>query len=298
MLKQHDRVCKFYIDCVPNALLGELGRTSEPFPALTELDLVAFEDDPRILPDSFLGGFVPSLQSFSLWGIPFPTMRKLLLSTRDLVILSLGFIPPSGFILPDAMVDILSTLTKLKTFHLNFDHFVHTQFWAQGAGQRPPSLARVVLPALTNFDFYGNTKYLEGIVSRVDAPLDRIVTTLDNQLAVCNIPLLHDFIRRTKISNRPHRADIFFSSVDVEISLFQRKGDINVKALNLRFPCSPYEVDSQLSSLAQVCGILLPPLPSLEQLGIYNLKLCHHNHGGGMRMTTSDGWNFYAHSPL
>jgi hypothetical protein len=106
VLKQHDRVCKVSINIVSNPLLEELATTSGPFSALIEFNLLSFEDDSQILPDSFLGGSVPSLRSFSLWGIPFPAMGKLLLSTRDLVTLSLGFIPPSGFILPEAMVDI------------------------------------------------------------------------------------------------------------------------------------------------------------------------------------------------
>ena len=245
---------------------------NEPFLALTELDLTTFDEDPPILRDSFLGGSVPSLRSFRLWGIPFPAIGKLLLTTRDLVTLSLGFIPPSGFILPDAMVDILSTLTKLKTFDLNFDHFDTPQFWDHGASQRPPTLTRVVLPALTNFEFYGDSRYLDGIVSRIDAPLDFIAVAFSNDLVVSDVPLLCDAIGRTKIPNGSHRLDTSFSSVDIEISLFQRKEDVDFKVLNLRIPCSCYETEPQLSSLARACSMFLPPLPSLELLGIFNSK--------------------------
>ena len=174
--------------------------------------------------------------------------------------------------LPEAMVDILSTLTKLKTLHLNFLCFETPEVWTHTTRQCPPTPTRVVLPALTDFYFYGNSKYLEGIVSRIDAPLDCIVVIFTNQLIVSDIPSFRDFIHRTKIPNGSHRADTFFSNVNVEISLFQRKGDIDSKALTLRIPCSWYEEDSQLSSLAQACSTLLPPLPSLEQLGLYNSK--------------------------
>jgi hypothetical protein len=270
--RRRDRVCKIYVNDVPNPFVKEVAMTNEPFPALIELYLTTFDEGAPILPDSFLGGSVPSLRSFSLWGIPFPAIGKLLLTTRDLVTLSLGFIPNAGFILPDAMVDILSTLTKLETFDLNFDHFETPEVWTHGASQPPPALTRVVLPALTNFEFYGHSRYLDGIVSRIDAPLDSIAVAFSNELVISDIPLLRDFIGRTKIPYGPHRLDTSFSSIDIEMSLFQRKGDVDFKVLNLRIPCSCYAIDLQLSSLSWACSMFLPPLHSLELLGIFNSK--------------------------
>ena len=273
MLKRHDRVCKIFIDSVPNSLLEELATTNGPFPALAELGLMSFGGGPPTLPDSFLGGSVPSLRSLKLWGIPFPGIGCLLSSTRDLVNLSLGFIPRSTHFPPEAMVDILSSLTKLKTLHLNFYHSETPQISAHRASQCPPVLTRVVLPILTSLDFYGNSEYLENMVSRIDAPLDRFFVTFSNELAVSDIPLLCDFIRRTKIHISPHQADASLSNNGARIALFQRKGDIDLKVLNLKIPCSPDAVESQLSSLAQACSTFLPPLPNLEHLAIYNAKL-------------------------
>jgi hypothetical protein len=274
LLKHHNRVCKIFLGDVPNSFLKEVATTNGLFPALIDFNLASLKEDPPTLPDSFLGGSVPSLRSFTLRGIPFPALGKLLLTTRDLVNLTLGFNPPSEFILPDAMVDILSALTKLKTFDLSFDldHFESPQFWDHRVNQRPPALPRVILPALTNFNFYGDSKYLEGIVSRIDASLDSIAVTFSHQLKVSDIPLLRDFIGRTKILNRPHRLYTSFSSADVEISLFQQKGDVGFKVLNLSMLCSWYAGGSQLSLLAQICSMFLPPLPSLELLGMFSSK--------------------------
>jgi len=279
VLNQHDRVCKIFIVGVPNSLLKEVATTSESFPALIELGLASSEEDPPIVPDSFLGGSAPRLRSLNLWGIPFPAIGKLLLSTRDLVTLSLDFIPPSGYISPETMVPILSALTRLKSLHLNFEP---PQFWTHGASQRPPALTPIVLPALTNFAFYGNSAYLGDFVSRIDAPLDSITMTFFDELVVSDIPLLRDFINRTKIFNAPHRAATSFSNFRGRISLFQRKGDVDFRVLSLDIPCSSYALGSQLSSLAQACSLLLPPLPSLEHLGIYKYRsepfssLWHH----------------------
>ena len=263
MLKGNDRVCKIFIHNVPNSLLEELATMTEPFPALIELELVSYKADPPILPDSFLGGSVPRLRSLDLWGIPFPAIGKLLSSTSDLVTLSLGFIPDSGYISPEAMVDLLSILTRLKTLHLIFEF---PQFWIHEASERPPMFALVVLPDLTNFNFSGDGEYLENIVSRIDAPLQCISVTFDE--LVFDVPHLRDFIGRTNILDAPHRADTSFSYPDARLSLFQRKGDVEFKVLNLEILCDIS--DLQVSSLAQACSWLLPPLPSLEHLGIYN----------------------------
>ena len=253
VLKRNDRVCKIVIDNVPSPLLEGLAKMAEPFPALIELELTSFNGDPPMLPDSFLGGSVPSLRSLLLWGISFPGLGRLLLSTRDLVTLSLNFFPPSEYILPEAMVAILSTLARLASLHLNFET---RQFWTPG--RPPPALTRVVLPALTTFRFRGNGVYLDDIMSRIDAPLEFIAVTFSHQLVVSDIPMLRDFISRTKIPNLADQADIYFLTRTATISLFQKKGDIDFKVLYLEFPFSSDAI------------ALLPPLPSLDQLSIHN----------------------------
>jgi len=262
LLERRDRVCKISVDKIPNSLLKEVAAMTAPFPALIELGLWSSEQDPPTLPDSFLGGSLPRLQSLNLWGIPFPAIGKLLSSTRDLVTLTMGSVPRPGYISPKAMVAILSPLTRLKSLHLDFET---PQFWIHGTTQHSPALTRVVLPALTTFQFSGNREYLEGIVSRIDAPLDSIAVTIFDEL-IFDIPLVRDFIGRTKILNAPHRVDTSFSISNAGISLFQRKGDIDFKVLD--FVIIDSAPDAHLSSLAQSCGSFLPPIPSLEHLGI------------------------------
>jgi len=162
------------------------------------------------------------------------------------------------------MAAILSGLTRLKSLYLSFEV---PQFRVHGASRRPPVLTRVALPALTDFDFSGTSEYLEDMVSRIDASLDCIDMAFFDE-RVSDIPLLRDFIARTKILQAPHRADISLSSFNVRISLFQRKGGVDFKVLNILW----YTSDSHLFTLAQACSWLLPPLPYLEQLGIYRYK--------------------------
>ena len=275
MLKQNDRVCKIVIDNVPSPLFEEVAAMAEPFPALIALELTSYKEEPPTLPDSFLGGSAPRLQSLHLYGISFPGVGRLILSTHDLVDLSLGSIPNSGYVSPEAMVNILSALTKLEFLLLSFRT---PPFGTHEVSQRPPGPTRVILPALTHFDYYGSTGHLGDIVSRIDAPLDClsiVVTHCDQGQLPFDILLLRDFIWRTKLLNSPYRADIFFTVYNSRVSIFQRKEGVDFQALN--FVNSYLASDSQLSGLAQACSSLLLPLPSLEclRLDMYKAESEH-----------------------
>jgi hypothetical protein len=165
------------------------------------------------------------------------------------------------------MVTILSALTRLISLRLIFEI---PQFWTHGANQRSPALTRVVLPALTDFNFHGDSEYLENIVSHIDAPLEFITVTF-GELAF-DIPLLRDFIDRTKILDAPHRADTSFSNGEARISLFQRKGGADLRVLKMEILGDTSDPDPRLPSLVQACSLLLSPLLSLGQLGIYERR--------------------------
>jgi hypothetical protein len=153
-------MCTINIDYVPNLLLKEFTAVQEPFPALTKLWLWSYDDNVAVIPDSFLGRSVLSLQDLFLYGIPFLALPRLLLSTHDLVTLCLQDIPRSGYISPEAMVTALSMLTSLENLGLQFQS---PQSQVDRASQHPPPLTHVVLPTLTSLQFTGNSKYLEDI---------------------------------------------------------------------------------------------------------------------------------------
>jgi len=263
-LKQHDLVCKIHIDGIPNSLLKKFATMKKPFPALTSLRLWSKEENALLLPDSFLGASAPRLRSLDLSGIPFPALPKLLLSTHDLAILHLWEIPHSGYISPGTMVACLSGLSRLESLYLVFRF---PRLRVHRASRIRPPLTRVVLPALTSFDFKGNSEYLEDMVSRIDSPrLSYTHITFLNQL-VFDTPLLRNFISRTETFKVPHRADVLFSNNRVEVSLFRRKETADHRMLEFRISCKPS--DWQLSSIAHVCSSSLPRLSTLEHLGIY-----------------------------
>jgi hypothetical protein len=192
-----------------------------------------------------------------LTGIPFLGLGKLLLSTANLVRLSLSKISHSGYISPEAMVVSLSTLTKLEVLDLRFRS---PRSRAVRENRHPLPLTRVVLPTLTWLQFRGDSEYLEDIVSRIDAPLlDNMNIIFFNQL-VFNTPQLRRLISHTGKFKAPDCASIQFDDDDVTISLFDR--------LCLRISCKPS--DWQLSSLVRLYNSALSPLPTLESLVIRN----------------------------
>jgi hypothetical protein len=262
-LQQHNRVCTINVWSFPISLLKEFAAMQEPFPALTELWLRSIDENAAVLPDSFLGGSAPRLRSLILSRIPFPGLPKLLLPTHDLVTLRLWDIPRSGYISPEAMVTVLSTLTRLESLEL--------RFWSprsqvDRASRRPPPLTRVVLPALTSLEFKGDSEYLEDIVSRLEAPLlSHTEITFFNRL-IFDTPLLRHFISRTTTFREVYQAYISCDPEIVLFSLYPRNRTDEETGVMLSISCEP--LDWQISSLAQVCNTSFPPVPALERLDI------------------------------
>jgi hypothetical protein len=264
-LKLHNRVCKIYFwYYIPNLLLRKIGAITEPFPALTHLELQSRDKRAPRLPNSFLGGSAPRLRLLRLGGVPFPALSKLLSSTHDLVTLHLYDIPHSGYISPEAMVITLSTLTRLQELTLRFRS---PRSPVDRANRHSLPFTCVALPALTSLRFKGDSEYLEVIVFRIDTPLlGHLTIEFFNQL-LFETPLLGHFISRTEIFKTSNHAVAGFHNTCIELRVFSRRSEL----LELWISCKP--CDWQLSSLAQVCSSCLSPLPTLERLEIFHSRL-------------------------
>jgi hypothetical protein len=167
-LELKDRVSSidFHVSCSDMERFAAV--MQDPFPTLTLLILSSDDRMAPVISDSFLGGSAPRLQSISLNGIPFPALPRLLLSATDLVRLQLSKIRHSEYISPEAMVTLLSALTRLEFFAIQFQSPLSRP---ANASQRRPPLTRAVLPALTYLHFTGVTEYLEDLVARIDPPV-------------------------------------------------------------------------------------------------------------------------------
>jgi hypothetical protein len=254
------RVCAVHLAITNDRVLMAMQKT---YVALKEMEIVAYEK--AVIPDSFLGGSAPHLRHLWLAHVqfPFPVLRKLLLSTPNLVILSLRHIPHSGYLSPEAMVTCLSALTRLKYLSIGFES---PRSRPPREGRHPPP-TRFVLPALTEFTFFGVSEYLENLVTWIDAPLlNHMRITFFHQL-IFDTPQLAQFISRTPKLNAYDEARVIFSDSRATIAL---PGRDNL-GLQLEILCKPS--DWQLSSLEQVCTLSFPQALILKVEHLYMLIL-------------------------
>ena len=167
-VEQRDRVCSIHLQDIPSFLLEEIVKTMrETFPTLKNLRLLADDEIAPVLPEEFLGGSAPGLETFWLRGISFPGVPELLLTMNGLVHLRLETIPDSGYVSPEAMVTALSTCVNLETLAIEFKSGdPHPDL----TSQEITSISRVFLPALISFVFSGNGRYFDNFVPRIESP--------------------------------------------------------------------------------------------------------------------------------
>ena len=240
----------------------------EQFAALVHLT-VHFEDSrpghlAPALPDGFLGGSTPCLQSLELNSIPFPALPKLLLSATDLVRLTLHRIPVSGYFSPEALVTALAVLANLTYFIIEFESPLSRPDRAIRRLPLPPT--RIVLPALTRFHFQGVSEYFEDVVARMDAPLlDTVWITFFHE-PIFDVPQFARFMKRTPRLQALNKAHVDFDDSGVQIGSLPLGRTVDDKS-RLRILCR--KVDKQLSSLAQVLTSFFPSIDVVEHLYIY-----------------------------
>ena len=199
-LEHSDRICDLDL-AVSTTQLRKLVKVMQKssYQALKYLGLVIDGSDVdseslATLPDGFLNGSVPRLRHLELESISFPALPALLASTSDLVDLHLYEIPKSGYISPEAMAAGLATLPRLEDLFIGFASFDSLPHRIS-----LPLVSRVVLPALTSFEFEGYSDYLEDLVAQIDCPkLKKIKIWYFYQYAGFQAAQLFEFINSSE----------------------------------------------------------------------------------------------------
>ena len=218
-LGQSNRVCLVNLILKSWSLEKVLGTMQVPFPELTDLRLSSYAPaGPPVILDSFLDGSAPRLRSFNTHNIIFLGFPKLLLSANHLIYLALrtNGMPNLGYISPEAMIDLLSVLSSLKTLLcLEFRTFQRHPDW-DGRSLPPPKHS---IPSLREFRFTGVPKYLEQVVTHIDAPqLNEMHISFVNQFNYFDedfdCPRLAQFINRTPTLGARDGAHVQFATDD------------------------------------------------------------------------------------
>jgi hypothetical protein len=228
-LKQHDRISSINLQVTDFERFATVMRG--PFPELTKLVLKSNDRLPTVLPDTFLGGFAPRLQRFTMKGIPFPAFPKFLSTASNLVHLRLEM-PVTVYISPEAMAASLSVFTRLEHLSIGFQPSASLP---NRESQQPPSPIRTVLPTLIAFSYQGTSDYLEDFVAQIDTPhiIDAWIY-FSNQ--VVEIPQFTQFICRTDQLKSFNSAMLFFVDHFIDVSLSMLEWDDPSFCLLLQMP--------------------------------------------------------------
>jgi hypothetical protein len=237
------------------------------FPTLTHLCVQPYSSIQGVISDSFLGRSAPCLQDLLLDGVPFPALSRLLLSTLNLVRLTLWNIPHSAYISPESMANCISALTRLESLSLTIEP---PQF--RKATQIPRPHTPTLHPTLTSLCLGGAPEYLDNLVAHFNAPLlESMVITLFHQ-EILDISQLPEFLRCAERLSAIDQATVIFRSDGISVSITlppeSPVGTRSVDSSTLLIELACNESDLQLSHLAQVCSLCLPTLFPFRRLKI------------------------------
>ena len=237
----------------------------EPFPALIRLRLKfpSYVYMPTVLPDGFLGGSAPHLRSLELHSIVFTALPKFLLSATDLVDLTLRDIPEPGYISSETLLTCLAVLTNLKSLTIEFQPPPEPEV------QHPLSPTRTILPALTYFELFCISEYLEYLMAHIDAPLLdtlRIALSYEDIFDICDISQLCQFMRRTARFQALKEAHVDFDYEGILVTSYPPTQTVDEEP---GFRISGRFLIWGPSIMAEALTPLFPPIHIVEDLYIY-----------------------------
>lgn len=251
-LKHSHRITSIRLT-ITSSLLEHLSTIGRPFSELEELNLLSRGRMQLTLPSAFRWG--RRLRFLHLNRIVVPALLQLLYSSKNIV--DLHFHEVILPFPPESLTKALSGMVRLRSLSL---HVLSTTNPISRALPLPPR-EFVVLPALHHFDFQGRIEYLEGLVSRMEAPLlDDLKVTFSNT-SNFDLPGLHKFTDMVGAHESHHRADILASELAVSISL-TRPGDPTC----LVFQLYSKPLREKLFFMARICVQFSAILCNVEEL--------------------------------
>jgi hypothetical protein len=265
-LREPDRLSEIWLTITGSLSDRLVTEMQKAVPLLETLRLMAQDMPELLLPDRFLGGSAPHLSVISLYGVSFPALPKLLLSTSNLTSLELCHIPMPGYISPEAVVMGLSTMTQLKSLTINYDFWM-SHFHVSNSNTHLSG--RTVLPALTDLKYSGVTEYLEAIVASIDTPLLELADLRFFNRFAFEIPQLSYFIRRTSQLGSPTRVKIAMSGCGFSVALIHQSGTPHTFPGRLFLQITCRQFDSQLTTISPISSQLSPFFASVRLLELY-----------------------------
>ena len=260
--RNRNRVCGINVQLTVSELRELALAMHEQYPALIDLGLGLTYDahTPNnddygpitALPEEFLGGSAPRLQTLRLNRIPFPALPKLLSSATDLVVLHLLNVPDFS---PKKIVTSLAALPKLELINLEFESPHLISDW-----EHP---THTFLPALTHFLFNGRSEYLDILMTGIVAPLLHAISITFTHEIEFDIPELGRFVRRTTRLQALNEAYVHFGYHDAVVKSYLPTQPLDeYSGLNIR--CKDINWDPL--AMSRVITSLFPSIYIVERL--------------------------------
>jgi hypothetical protein len=263
-LHRPDRLYEIDLHVTSSMLASIVEMTQKPC-RLLEIIRITVEAHTRssiLEHNTFLGGSAPHLREIELDGFPppFPEIRRVLLSTNNLVELHLANIPNDVYFSPSDLVSGLSTLDQLKWLTVDF----HSPPFPPPKSMTRPPPRRTTLPSLVSLDFHVASEYLEEFIAQIELPaLCKIAIRLFNDM-LFEIPRFCQFVPCLNALRSPARAIVIHGVESVGVYL---EGE-GLLIGDCFFGTSCRQLDWQLSFVTQILSQLSFLLSSVRSLDI------------------------------
>ncbi len=260
-LNYSDRVHSISLT-VTSSLVDKLGTIKARFTKLEELILFSEQSLGKELPRTLYWG--TRLRRIQLTGVAFPSLSRLLSSSKDLVEIQLHEIPNFENMSPEGFVNVFSGMNQLRSLSVRVSSPTSYPSPIGGISSSFASGEHVVLPALIRLKFRGPSGFLDRFVSRIKSPLlEDIDIVFDQLIYAIFIPQLVSFIDRIEAQKSHCRADIVSSEQAISVSFTQPGTPTRLK---LGVPCRP--LHWQLSTMALIFKSLSAFIFGVEDLRI------------------------------
>jgi hypothetical protein len=256
-LQQRERVRRIHI-AAPTAVLCSLFRAMDcDFPTLERLSLhLSTESRTGLgLPEKLLA---PLLRHLTLSNISLPIQSQLLRQAEGLIILRLCNVPASSEFNPAHLVAQLLRMACLEILMVHFYTAISKRRFESPAQPTP-----ITLPSLKVLAFRGSSTYMEGVLSRINAPL---LTTFNveffNQITF-DLRRLREFVR-TVGNFRFHSVEMHFDKDFVSVIVDPQSQREDSHPFLVQVKCEP--LNWQAACAAQICDALEPLVKRVENL--------------------------------
>ena len=171
ILKNPARICEINVDKTYYLSEEYAPLLEQSFPALEYLRLgsqgTTANGGALVFTDSFLRNSPSQLFDIDLQDTFFPSLPRLLSTSPNLVTLQLENIPAGGISTAQELAVGLSTATQLESLKIGLSNGVIFPRPSRQDEFDP----RSVLPALLEFQYVGDSSYLNDFASRIDTPI-------------------------------------------------------------------------------------------------------------------------------